>query len=75
MENLPASDYWWPLGVLLTGTIASLGGGALTGLALGARDLGPNLAALMGAFFGPLAGASGLTLGLFALALFGVRAS
>jgi hypothetical protein len=38
---------------------------------MGAKDLGPNLAALMGAFFGPLAGASGLTLGLAALAFLG----
>lgn len=74
MQSLSVESYLWPLAILLIGTAASLAGGALSGLVLGGKDLGVHLAALMGAFFGPLAGATGLAIGLLVLTLFGVRA-
>ena len=63
--------YLWPLAIMLIGTAASVAGGALGGVLVGGRELGPYLAALMGAFFGPLAGVGGIALGLLALALLG----
>jgi hypothetical protein len=75
MQSLSASPYLWPLAILLIGTAASLAGGALVGLAIGGRHLGPQLAALMGAFFGPLAGATGLVIGLLVLSLLGLGAA
>jgi hypothetical protein len=74
MESISAAPYLWPLAILLIGTAASIAGGALSGIFIGGKDLGPNLAALMGAFFGPLAGATGIALGLLVLALLGLRA-
>jgi hypothetical protein len=74
MQSLSTAPYLWPLAIMLIGTAASLAGGALSGVVIGARHLGPKLAALMGAFFGPLAGATGLAFGVLVLALFGVRA-
>ena len=74
MESLSAAPYLWPLTVLLIGIAASLAGGALSGLAIGGRHLGPKLAAMMGAFFGPLAGVTGLATGLLAMSLLGLRA-
>jgi hypothetical protein len=71
MGSLFAQTFLWPLAIMLAGTAASLVGGALSGIALGARHLGPSLAALMGAFFGPLASIIGLGLGLLVLALVG----
>lgn len=69
MGSLTAQTYLWPLAIMLVGTAASLVGGALSGMALGARHLGPSLAALMGAFFGPLASVIGLGLGLLVVAV------
>jgi hypothetical protein len=71
MASLSAQSCLWPLAIMLIGTAAALAGGALAGLALGAKDLGPNLAALMGAFLGPLAGVTGLAVGLLLLTLLG----
>jgi hypothetical protein len=48
---------------------ASLLGGILSGLAIGRRDLGGSLAAMMGAFFGPIGGFLGVLVALGALAL------
>ena len=42
--------------VLAVGGAASLIGGALGGVAIGGKALGNELAALMGGFYGPLAG-------------------
>lgn len=43
-------------------------GGALTGLRLAGKDLGNELAALMGAMFGPTGAVPGVLLGLIILA-------
>jgi hypothetical protein len=56
---------------LFVGMAASLAGGALGGVAVGGKALGNELAALMGAFYGPLAGATGIVIGLIVLALLG----
>jgi hypothetical protein len=71
MQQLTANAYLWPLTILLIGMAASVAGGALSALAIASKDLGPQLAALMGAFFGPLAGASGVAVGLLVLTLIG----
>jgi hypothetical protein len=49
--------------------MASIIGGALGGVAVGGKALGNELAALMGGFYGPLAGVPGVLLGLIVLAL------
>ena len=49
---------------LAVGIAASIVGGALGGIAVGGKALGNELAALMGGFYGPLAGGTGVLLGL-----------
>ena len=44
--------------------VASVVGGAISGLLIGAKALGRELAALMGVFFGPMAGFIGVGAGL-----------
>lgn len=56
---------------LVAGTAASIAGGSLGGIAVGGKALGNELAALMGGFYGPLAGVAGILLGLIVLALIG----
>jgi len=51
------------------GVVASIAGGALGGIAVGGKALGNELAALMGGFYGPLAGVPGILIGLVLLAL------
>ena len=58
------------LPALVIGIIASLVGGAAGGVLVGGKSLGNQLAATMGGFFGPLAGAGGLVIGLIAITLF-----
>ena len=48
--------------------VATLGG-ALAGVQLAGKDLGRDLAALMGAMFGPVGAVPGILLGLVILAL------
>jgi hypothetical protein len=43
--------------------LASLLGGAIGGLIIGRKDLGTEVAAMMGAFLGPIAGLGGVALG------------
>lgn len=54
---------------LSVGTAAAIAGGALGGIAVGGKALGNELAAMMGGFYGPLAGVPGLVLGLIVLAI------
>lgn len=49
------------LGVAL---VASVFGGALSGLYIGGATMGKELAAMMGSFYGPLAGFLGVVVGL-----------
>lgn len=60
-----ASVVLWTLIAL----VIAVGGGAIAGLRLAGKDLGNELAALMGALFGPTAAVPGVLLGLIVLAL------
>lgn len=57
------------LGLLLLALLLALVGGAVTGLKIGADALGRELAALMGAFFGPTAALPACVVGLLVLYL------
>lgn len=48
----------------LVGVAASVIGGMIGGMAVGGKHIGFELAAMMGAFYGPLAGIGGVLLGL-----------
>jgi hypothetical protein len=54
---------------LVIGITASIAGGALGGVLVGGRHLGNELAAMMGGFYGPLAGSGGVALALVAIKL------
>ncbi len=56
---------------LIVGTLASIAGGAIGGIMVGGKSLGNELAALMGGFYGPLAGIAGLLVGLIVIAIIG----
>jgi hypothetical protein len=56
---------------LVLGGLASIAGGAAGGVLVGRQALGTNLAAMLGAFYGPLAGGAGIVLGLLVLAMAG----
>ncbi len=66
--HLPAAA---AVSALVVGVAASLVGGAAGGVLIGGKALGNELAATMGGFFGPLAGVTGIAIGLIALALIG----
>lgn len=48
--------------------LLALAGGALAGMKLAGKDLGNDLAAMMGAMFGPTGAVPGILLGLIILA-------
>ncbi|MGO9132795.1 MAG: hypothetical protein ACLP8A_01935 [Methylovirgula sp.] len=51
------------------GIAASLVGGAVGGVLVGGKAIGNELAALMGGFYGPLAGATGTFIGILLFSL------
>ncbi|MEZ5829686.1 MAG: hypothetical protein R3D05_00730 [Dongiaceae bacterium] len=51
------------------GIIGSIVGGALGGIVVGGKHIGNELAALMGGFYGPIAGIGGVIVGIVALQL------
>lgn len=55
--------------LLIIGLVSGAVGGAIGGIIVGGKALGNELAALMGAFFGPVATAPGVLIGLIVLAL------
>jgi len=59
---------------VVVGTAASIAGGYLAGLTLGAKDLGPKLAGFVGALYGPAGGALGVLVGVLAVAVLGAEA-
>lgn len=63
--NLVTGALWLLLALLL-----SMAGGALAGMRLAGKDLGNELAAMMGAMFGPTAVVPAVLLGLIGLGLF-----
>lgn len=54
---------------LLMAFVLSMLGGALAGMRLAGKDLGNELAAMMGAMFGPTAAVPAVLVGLVVLAL------
>jgi hypothetical protein len=54
---------------IVVGFAASMLGGALGGVAVGGKAIGNELAALMGAFYGPLAGVAGVFVGVVIVAI------
>lgn len=55
--------------LLVLTLVLSIAGGAITGIVLAGKDLGNQLAALMGAMFGPTAAIPAALVGLLLLAL------
>ncbi len=55
----------------LIGTVASIIGGIVGGILVGGKHIGNELAALMGGFYGPVAGVPGVIVGL-AIIMLGV---
>ena len=53
---------------LVVGVIASIIGGAIGAMFVGGRDIGYGLSAMMGSFYGPVAGFAGVIAGLAILA-------
>ncbi len=49
---------------LALGIAASIAGGAIGGVLVAGKEFGTELAAMMGGFYGPLAGIGGVFLGL-----------
>lgn len=68
--NLPFSPEMLAISFVV-GVIASIAGGALGGMAVGGKALGNELAALLGGFYGPLAGVAGVTIGLVVVTITG----
>lgn len=62
-------DLTHAFGLLLLALLLALIGGAASGLKIGAEALGRELAALMGAFFGPTAVLPAVVVGLLVLAV------
>ena len=55
-------------GWCVVSVVLSVAAGALAGVALGGKELGNSLAALMGAMYGPLAAVPAVLVGLIVLA-------
>jgi hypothetical protein len=54
---------------LVIGVFAAVAGGAFGGVRVGGKTFGNELAAMMGAFYGPLAGSGGIAVALVAVKL------
>ncbi|MBW8857481.1 hypothetical protein BSZ21_32540 [Bradyrhizobium canariense] len=68
--TLPSSPEMLVVSFIL-GVVASIGGGVIGGVVVGGKVLGNELAALLGGFYGPLAGVAGAFLGLAILTIVG----
>ncbi len=62
--NLLTGAVW-----LLVSLIFGAAGGAVSAMKLGGKDIGNELALMMGSFFGPLAAVPGVLIGLIVLKL------
>ena len=54
------------LGSIAVGLIASIAGGAIGGILTGGKDLGNQIAGMMGSFYGPIGGFHGTVIALLA---------
>ena len=72
LSHLNAEDIslstMWPY--FLVAILAGLLGGSIGGVLIGAKHMGAQLAALMGAFFGPIAALPGIVIALIIIAFF-----
>lgn len=66
--TLPSSPEMLVVSLVL-GVAASIAGGSVGGLLIGRKVFGNELAALVGGFYGPLAGIPGVIVGLVVLAI------
>jgi hypothetical protein len=66
MAGLSIVDALIALGI---GAFAAVAGGAFGGVRAGGKTFGNELAAMMGAFYGPLAGSGGIAVALVAVKL------
>jgi hypothetical protein len=62
----PVTALFW----LLIAMLVAMAGGAIAGIRLAGKDLGTELAAMMGAMFGPTAALPAVMVGLIVLAIF-----
>lgn len=71
MDGLVTGDITFGTGILLFLVAAITGaiGGAIGGILIGGKDIGNELAAIVGAFFGPVVTAPGTVVGLLLLSL------
>lgn len=71
VDQLQAGELGWAGAavLLLVAIVVSMAGGAAAGVWLAGKDLGAQLAAMMGALFGPTAAVPAVLLGLAVLAL------
>tara|TARA_R110002124_G_scaffold139566_2_gene303763 strand:+ start:689 stop:919 length:231 start_codon:yes stop_codon:yes gene_type:complete len=65
-ENITLMSFAWGA---LVAVIVGIAAGAIGGIIVGGKHLGNELAAMMGAFFGPMATLPGVLLGLLVLKL------
>ena len=64
-EQISLSTMW---SYFLVAILAGLLGGSIGGVLIGAKHMGTQLAALMGAFFGPIAALPGIVIALIIIA-------
>lgn len=55
------------LSLIAIAFVAAACGGAIGGILTGGKDIGNGLAAVLGAFYGPIAGLFGVALGILVL--------
>jgi hypothetical protein len=70
-ETVTHIPYLWPIVAIALAFAASIAGGAISGMLIGGKSLGNELAAMMGVLYGPLAGVPGALLAVIILMLFG----
>jgi hypothetical protein len=69
MDSILASPMALFLASLIIGMIAALCGGALSGYAIGGRDLGAEVATQVGGLFGAMSGLPGVAIALLIIAI------
>jgi len=59
---------------IVVGTAASVAGGYLGGVAIGAKNLGPKLSGFLGVLYGPAGGGLGVVIGVVAVSVLATKA-
>jgi hypothetical protein len=70
INDFAAGNITWPTGIIwyVIALIIGAAAGAVGGMIIGAEHMGKELAAMMGAFFGPIAAAPGVAVAAIVLA-------